>query len=603
MLLRAALGASGAAPGAANPVGTLSRPDAVVLAPMVRLGTLPLRLLALERGAKLVYTEEIVDAKLAATERSFDARLGTTDWRGAGGQCILRTCQRESGRLVVQLGTSGDTATLLAAAKMLLSDELEHENQSVAAGCRQLQHHGIVAVDINLGCPKRIATSGGSGSALFTDRKRCEAAVRTLREFLPAEIAVTCKVRLCPDVTESLERCRGLASAGAVLICVHARRASERSRDSCRWAELHALRLGLEQQGSKMPLLVANGDALDSSAVTELREASGCPIVAVGRGALSADNVFAPSELRTVHAGSECATMSLCQRYTQIATDLENSPLNTSFVLQWIINSALRGVGCTPLPAAASVLQDTAAALRDATTALAVAQAVGMESFYHSVVSRGLPAPPSHRYSADYFENLDTQSDWMAGPSRMAVAEMRAANVAIDSKQKRSVSNDDFRRLVAASAAMGGRGVDLFGQDDGRSSHKRQKKRRKKQVEDCKATLLWRQEQQCGDTGGGRPRYFVIQQSAPAEKRLGYFAPAWRCKCVVGGVPYEGGWGKSKWRAEQKAAEVALKALPIHAASPAQFAAQVPVATTVTTAPRARVALLMPRAVHSRLKR
>ena len=45
-----------------------------VLAPMVRLGTLPLRLLALERGAELVYTEEIIDAKLARCTRSMDAR-------------------------------------------------------------------------------------------------------------------------------------------------------------------------------------------------------------------------------------------------------------------------------------------------------------------------------------------------------------------------------------------------------------------------------------------------------------------------------------------------------------------------------------------------
>ena len=60
-----------------------------VLAPMVRLGTLPLRLLALERGAELVYSEEIVDAKLAKSQRVVDERLGTTDWR-LGGGIVLR---------------------------------------------------------------------------------------------------------------------------------------------------------------------------------------------------------------------------------------------------------------------------------------------------------------------------------------------------------------------------------------------------------------------------------------------------------------------------------------------------------------------------------
>lgn len=76
------------------------------LAPMVRLGTLPLRLLSLERGAALVYSEELVDAKVAQSTRSVDARLGTTDWRGPGGQIVFRTCEAERGRLVVQLGTA-----------------------------------------------------------------------------------------------------------------------------------------------------------------------------------------------------------------------------------------------------------------------------------------------------------------------------------------------------------------------------------------------------------------------------------------------------------------------------------------------------------------
>ena len=51
------------------------------LAPMVRLGTRPLRLLALERGAALVYSEEIVDTKLAQATRTVHAQSGTVEWR------------------------------------------------------------------------------------------------------------------------------------------------------------------------------------------------------------------------------------------------------------------------------------------------------------------------------------------------------------------------------------------------------------------------------------------------------------------------------------------------------------------------------------------
>ena len=65
----------------------------VVLAPMVRLSTLPLRILALERGAALVYSEEIVASKLANSKRV--VRDQTTCWQGAGGQVVLCTCAAE----------------------------------------------------------------------------------------------------------------------------------------------------------------------------------------------------------------------------------------------------------------------------------------------------------------------------------------------------------------------------------------------------------------------------------------------------------------------------------------------------------------------------
>lgn len=41
----------------------------IVLAPMVKVGTLPTRLLALKYGADLVYTEEIIDFKFLRAYR------------------------------------------------------------------------------------------------------------------------------------------------------------------------------------------------------------------------------------------------------------------------------------------------------------------------------------------------------------------------------------------------------------------------------------------------------------------------------------------------------------------------------------------------------
>ena len=106
----------------------------VVLAPMVRLGTLPLRLLALERGAAAVYTEEIIATKLAATVRRHDSGLGLTTWLGAGGQHVLATCARERGRLIVQLGVSSGEAALAALA--ILIDPAEPAIPPGSSGAR-----------------------------------------------------------------------------------------------------------------------------------------------------------------------------------------------------------------------------------------------------------------------------------------------------------------------------------------------------------------------------------------------------------------------------------------------------------------------------------
>ena len=48
---------------------TLEYGGKVILAPMVRIGTLPMRLLALQYGADIVYSEELIDWKLLRSRR------------------------------------------------------------------------------------------------------------------------------------------------------------------------------------------------------------------------------------------------------------------------------------------------------------------------------------------------------------------------------------------------------------------------------------------------------------------------------------------------------------------------------------------------------
>jgi tRNA-dihydrouridine synthase len=79
------------------------------------------------------------------------------------------------------------------------------------------------AIDLNLGCPQRIAHSGHFGSYLLgvEDRALVVSIVKTLAEGL--SIPVFCKIRLLESVMETVELCRALAAAGCKLIAVHGR--------------------------------------------------------------------------------------------------------------------------------------------------------------------------------------------------------------------------------------------------------------------------------------------------------------------------------------------------------------------------------------------
>lgn len=59
-------------------MSSLNYVNKLILAPMVRMGTLPLRLLALRYGADIVYTEEMVDKKMIRTKRVVNGKRNST---------------------------------------------------------------------------------------------------------------------------------------------------------------------------------------------------------------------------------------------------------------------------------------------------------------------------------------------------------------------------------------------------------------------------------------------------------------------------------------------------------------------------------------------
>uniref|UniRef100_A0A7N8YB49 Dihydrouridine synthase 2 n=1 Tax=Mastacembelus armatus TaxID=205130 RepID=A0A7N8YB49_9TELE len=81
--------------------------DITALAPMVRVGTLPMRLLALDYGADVVYCEELIDIKMAQCQRVVNEVLQTVDFVAPDDRVMFRTCAKEKARVVFQMGGMG----------------------------------------------------------------------------------------------------------------------------------------------------------------------------------------------------------------------------------------------------------------------------------------------------------------------------------------------------------------------------------------------------------------------------------------------------------------------------------------------------------------
>ncbi|CAB4055174.1 DUS2 [Lepeophtheirus salmonis] len=132
---------------------------------MVKIGTLPMRLLALN-------------------ERVLNPMLDTVDYVDkSDSTLILRISPKERGHLVLQIGTS-DPDRAVAVAMKVVKD--------------------VDGIDVNMGCPKPFSLKGGMGAALLSDPDKIKSILTHLVEAVGKQITVTCKIRILNDLEDTL---------------------------------------------------------------------------------------------------------------------------------------------------------------------------------------------------------------------------------------------------------------------------------------------------------------------------------------------------------------------------------------------------------------
>uniref|UniRef100_A0A182Q853 DRBM domain-containing protein n=1 Tax=Anopheles farauti TaxID=69004 RepID=A0A182Q853_9DIPT len=285
---------------------TIDYRNKLILAPMVRVGTLPMRLLALEYGADLVYTEEIVDWKLLRAERYINEVLGTIDYIDTtDGTVVFRTCTEERPKVILQIGTAS-------------------VERAVAVG--KLVQDDVAAIDVNMGCPKDFSIKGGMGVALLYDLPRAKAILEAL--VATVQIPVTCKIRVMPDLEETVRWAQELQSTGISAIGVHGRTKTERPRDPVNEEAIAAVAKALH-----IPVIANGGSQSITRRHDVLKFAQRCATTSamVARAAEWNCSVFRPD--------GPLPLDDVIRRYLELSVRYDNSPSNTKYCVQMMLRS------------------------------------------------------------------------------------------------------------------------------------------------------------------------------------------------------------------------------------------------------------------------
>ncbi|KAG0171070.1 tRNA-dihydrouridine(20) synthase [NAD(P)+]-like [Apophysomyces sp. BC1034] len=266
----------------------------VFLAPMVRVGTLPFRLLALEYGA--VWSEELVDKRIIGSVRKYNSITNTIEyWKDHS--MTFSTHPDEKGRIILQLGTA-DADLALQAALTLKQD--------------------VAGIDVNCGCPKAFSVHSGMGAALLSTPEKLKEILTTLVNNL--DVPVTCKIRLLESKEKTLDLVRMIESTGVKALTVHCRTRDQRPTQKANWEALK----DIVQTVKTIPVVV-NGDVFTYEDIARVKEFTGASSVMIARGALCNPSIFSKEGFLPVE--------ETVKSYIKKCIDVNNGYGNTKYVL------------------------------------------------------------------------------------------------------------------------------------------------------------------------------------------------------------------------------------------------------------------------------
>eukprot|EP01041_Mallomonas_annulata_P004909 gene4909-9790_t len=237
-------------------------PHRYILAPMVGGSELAFRMLCRKYGAQLAYTPMMNSERFAMDASYRESEFQTIP----------------ADRPLVAHFSGNNPAIMLTAAKFI-EDKCD-------------------AIDLNLGCPQRIAYAGHFGSYLLDkeDRDLIVSIISTLSKNISIPIFV--KIRLLNTIEETIELCQQLAHAGANLIAIHARYRVNlvgRTGPGARDGPAHLDQVAVIKKAIPHIPIIANGNVKSWDDVVDNLNTTGADGIMSAEGLLDDPTLFAPA--------------------------------------------------------------------------------------------------------------------------------------------------------------------------------------------------------------------------------------------------------------------------------------------------------------------
>jgi tRNA-dihydrouridine synthase 2 len=393
----------------------------VVLAPMVRSGELPSRLLALKYGADLVWGPETVDRSMIGTTQETNPRTGCIEWSRASNNGQTNVIYRidparESEKLIYQIGTA---------------------NPEYAVQSASLVAPYVRGIDVNAGCPKPFSTSGGMGAALLrTPDLLCNILTSLVAKVgIPNEIGISVKIRLLETPEMTSELVNKLCNTGIVGLTIHCRTTPMRPRE-------RAIREQLRMIGdicrSHGVACLMNGDVTSRDQALELAKEYGVEGGMIATAAEANSSVF-----RTAEQGGLLPWQVVVKDYLELAMSVENKWGNTKFLLSQLMP------GKSPLYQKAQMTRSysEALALLDITDAMIVERAKEVDHILHLDVPKVTKADIKRQHKQVARKNQEKKQE----KKKRALEQTRSPNR--NPIQRRGSSQERTKKQKAEVAA------------------------------------------------------------------------------------------------------------------------------------------------------